>query len=190
MKCRYLLPWPLHSWTICVSAGIDEKNLTNILRMNATTYKNAEWFLFGACSLLWIQFSSIQSLSSVQLLATQWTVARQASLSITNSQSLPKLMSIQSVKPSNHLILCRPLPLLPSIFSSIKVFSNESALCIKWTKYWSFSFNISLSKEHPGLIFLRMDWLDLLAVQGTLKSLLQHHSSKASILQHSAFFIV
>ena len=99
-------------------------------------------------------------------------------------------MSIQSVKPSNHLIFCRPLPLLPSIFSSIKVFSNESALCIKWTKYWSFSFNISLSKEHPGLIFLRMDWLDLLAVQGTLKSLLQHHSSKASNLWRSAFFTV
>ena len=158
--------------------------------MNATTYKNAEWFLFGGCSLLWIQFSSIQSLSSVWLFATQWTVARQASLSITNSRSLPKLISIQSVKPFNHLILCRPLPLLPSIFSSIKVFSNESALCIKWTKYWSFSFNISLSKEHPGLIFLRMDWLDLLAVPGTLKSLLQHHSSKASILLHSAFFIV
>ena len=111
----------------------------------------------------------------------------QASLSITNSQSLPKLMSIKSVMPTSHLILCRPLPLLPSIFPSIRVFSNESALYIRWPKYWSFSFNISPSNEHPGLISFRMDWLDLLAVQGTLKSLLQHHSSKASILWCSAF---
>ena len=114
----------------------------------------------------------------------------QASLSITNSRSSLKLMSIESVMPSNHLILCHPLLLLPSIFPSIRVFSNESALRIRWPKYWSFSFNISPSNEHPGLISLRMDWLDLLAVQGTLKSLLQHHSSKASILQGSAFFIV
>ena len=114
----------------------------------------------------------------------------QASLSITYSQSLPKLMSIESVMPSNHLILCHPLLLPPSIFPSIRVFSNESVLCIRWPKYWSFSFNISPSNEHPGLMSFRMDWLDLLAVQGTLKSLLQHHSSKASILQHSAFFIV
>ena len=116
--------------------------------------------------------------------------AHQASLSITNSQSPPKLMSIESVMPSNHLILCHPLPLLPSIFPSIRVFSNESALHIKWPKYWSFSFSISPSNEHPGLISFRMDWLDLLAVQGTLKSLLQHHRSKASALQHSAFFLV
>ena len=122
--------------------------------------------------------------------ATPWTAALQASLSITSSRSLPKLMSIESVMPSNHLILCRPLLLLPSVFPSIRVFSNESALHIRWPKHWSFSFNISPSNEHPGLISLRMDWLDLLAVQGTLKSLLQHHSSKASILQHSAFFIV
>ena len=121
---------------------------------------------------------------------TPWTAACQASLSITKSQSLHKLMSIESVMPSNHLILCRPLLLPPSIFPSIRVFSNESALCIKWPKYWSFSFNISPSNEHPGWISFRMDWLDLLAVQGTLKSLLQYHSSKASILQHSAFFIV
>ena len=114
----------------------------------------------------------------------------QASLSITNSRSSLKLMSIESVMPSNHLILCHPLLLLPSIFPSIRVFSNESALHIRWPKYWSFSFNISPSNEHPGLTSLRMDWLDLLAVQGTLKSLLQHHSSKASILQGSAFFIV
>jgi len=113
----------------------------------------------------------------------------QASLSITNSQRLPKPMSIESVMPSNHLILCHLLLLLPSIFPSIRVFSNESALRIRWTKYWSFSFN-SPSNEHPGLISFRMDWLDLLAVQGTLQSLLQHHSSKASILQCSAFFIV
>ena len=116
--------------------------------------------------------------------------AHQASISITNSQNLIKLMSIELVMPSNHLILCSPLLLLPSIFSSIRVFSNESILHIRWPKYQSFSFNISPSKEHLGLISVRMDWLDLLAVQGTLKSLFQHHSSKASILQHSAFFIV
>ena len=121
---------------------------------------------------------------------TPWTAARQASLSITNSRSLPKLMSIESVMPSSHLIFCRPLLLLPSIFPSIRVFSNESALHIRWPKYWSFSFNISPFNEHSGLISFRMDWLDLLALQGTLKSLLQHHSSKASILRHSAFFIV
>ena len=137
-----------------------------------------------------VQFSSVQSLSCVQLFATPWTAAHQASLSITNSWSLLKLMSIESVMPSNHLILCHPLLLLPSIFPSIWVFSNESALHIRWPKYWSFSFSITPSSEHSGLISFRMDWLDLLAVQGTLKSLLQHHSSKASILQHSAFFIV
>ena len=129
-------------------------------------------------------------LDRVQLLATPWTSACQASLSITNSRSLLKPMSIVSVMPSNHLVLCHPLLLLPSIFLNIRVFSNESALRIRWPKYWSFSFNISPSNEHSGLISFRMDWLDLLAVQGTLKSLLQHHSSKPSILQHSAFFIV
>ena len=121
------------------------------------------------------QFSSVQPLSCVQLFVTPWTAAHQASLSITNSRSLLKLMSIELVMPSNHLILYSPL-LSPSIFPSIKVFSNESALCIRWPKYWSFSFNISPSNEHPGLISFRKDWLDLLAVQGTLKSLLQHHS--------------
>ena len=135
-------------------------------------------------------FSSVQLLSCVRILATPWTAAHQASLSVTNSRSPPKPMSIESMMPSNHLMLCRPLLLLPSIFPSMKVFSNESALRFRWPKYWSFSFNISPSKEHPGLISFRKDWLDLLAVQGTLKSLLQHHSSKASILQHSAFFIV
>ena len=130
---------------------------------------------------------SVQSLSCVRLFATPWTAAHQASLSITNSQSLLKLMSTEV--PSNHLILCRPLLLPPSICPSIRVFSNKSALHIRWPKYWSFSFNISPFNEYSGLISFRMDWLDLLAVQGTLKSLLQHHSSKASILQHSAFFI-
>ena len=133
-----------------------------------------------------IIINSVQLLSCVQLFATPWTTAHQASLSITNSWSPPKPMSIESVMPSNHLILYCPLLLLPAIFPSIRVFSNESALCIRWPKYWSFSFNISPSNEHPGLI----SWLDLLAVQGSLKSLLQHHSSKASILQCSAFFIV
>ena len=135
------------------------------------------------------QFSSVQSLSHVQLFATPWTAACQASLSITNSWILPKLMSIELVIPFNHLILCHPLLLLPSIFPSIWVFSNESALHIRWPSYWSFSFNISPSNEHPGLISFRMDWFYLFAVQGTLKSLLQHHSSKASILWCSAFFI-
>ena len=135
------------------------------------------------------QFSSVQALSRVRLFATPWTTVRRASLSITNSQSLPKLTSIELVMPSNHLILCCPF-LLPSIIPNIRVFSNESALHIKWPKHWSFSFNISPSNEYSGPISFRMDWLDLLAVQGTLKSLLQHHSSKASILRHSAFFTV
>jgi len=134
--------------------------------------------------------SSVQSLSLVQLFATPWTAAHQASLSITNSWSLLKLMSIESMMPSNHLILCCPLLLPLSIFLSIRVFSNESVLHIRWPKYWSFSFNISPSNEYSGLISFRVDWLDLLAVQGTLKSLPQYLSSKASILQHSAFFIV
>ena len=137
-----------------------------------------------------VQFSSVQSLSRVWLFATPWIAARQASLSITNSQSSPKLISIELVMPSSHLILCRPLLLLPPIPARIRVFSNESTLHMRWPKYWSFSFNISPSKEDPGLISFRMNWLDLLAVQGTLKDLLPHHSSKASILQHSAFFMI
>ena len=140
------------------------------------------------CYTYSLQFSSVQSHSHVCLFATSWTAECQASLSITNSQSLLKLMPIESVITSNHLIFCQPLLLLPSIFPSIKIFSNESVLPIRWPKYWSFSFSISPSKEYSGLISFRMDWLDLLAVQGTLKSLLQNHSSKASILQHSAFF--
>ena len=137
------------------------------------------------CINIYVQFSgSVMSDS-----ATPWTAAHQASLSITSSWSLLKLMSIELMMPSSHLILCCPLLLLPSIFPSIRVFSNESVLHIRWPKYWSFSFNIRPSNEHPGLIF-RMDWLDLPAVQGTLKSLFQHHSSKASIFQCSAFFII
>ena len=135
-------------------------------------------------------FSPVQSLSCFQLFAISWMAAHQASLSITNSQSSLKLTSIESVMPSSYFILCRPLILLPPIPPSIRVFSSESTLRMRWPKYWSFSFSISPSKEHPGLISFRMDWLDLLAVQRTLKSLLQHHSSKASILWRSAFFTV
>ena len=141
-------------------------------------------------AMILYQIRSDQSLSHVRLFATPCITARQASLYITNSWSLLRLTSIESVMPSSHLILCRPLLLLPPIPPSIRVFFNESTLRMRWPKYWSFSFSIIPSKEIPGLISLRMDWLDLLAVQGTLKSLLQHHSSKASILQCSAFFIV
>ena len=137
-----------------------------------------------------LHISSVQSLSHVRLFPTLWTAAHQASLSITTSRNLPKIMSIESVMPSNHLIFHHPLLLPPSIFPSIRVFSNESVLCIRWPKYWSFSFNISPSNEHSGLISFRMDWLDLLAVQGTLKSLLHHHRSKALNLWCSAFFTV
>ena len=154
------------------------------------------WFTLGWCQatvlvvLSSVQFSSVQSLSHVWLLATPWIAARQPSLSITNSRSSPRLRSIESVMPSSHLILWHPLLLLPPIPPSIRVFSNESNFRMRWPKYWSFSFSIIPSKEIPGLIFFRMNWLDLLAVQGTLKSLLQHHSSKASILRCSAFFII
>ena len=150
-----------------------------------------QWWVFqdwNMSTLPSVQFSSV--LSHVRLLATPWNAARQASLSITISWSSLRLTSIESVMPSSHLILCRPLLLLSPIPPSIRVFSNDSVLHIRWPKYWSFSFSISPSKEHPGLISFRMDWLDLLAVQGTLKSLLQHHSSKASILRCSAFFTV
>ena len=135
-------------------------------------------------------FSSVQKLNRVWFFATPWTAARQASLSTTNSWGLLKLMSIELVMPSSHLILCRPLLLLPPIAPSIRVFSNKSTLRMRWPKYWSFSFSINPSNEHPGLISFRMDWVDLLAVQGTLKSLLQYHSSKASIFQGSAFVTV
>ena len=166
--------------TLCnpVDCGLSGFSVTGILQARMLEH-------IGQYSLPYpSQFSSVQLLSHVWLFLITWTIARQASLSITNSWNLPKLMSIESVMPSNHLILCPPLLLPPSIFPSIRVFSNESALHIRWPKYWSFSFNISLSNEHPGLISFRMDRLDLLAVQGTLKSLLQHHSSKASILWH------
>ena len=144
-------------------------------------------YLIGHSTVL---FSLVQSLSHVGLSEIPWIAARQASLSITNSQSSPKLMSIESVMHFSHLILCCPLLILPTVLPSIKVFCNESTLYMRWPKYWSFSFSISPSNEHPGLISFRMDWLDLLAVQGSLKSLLQHHSSKASILQCSTFFTV
>ena len=147
-------------------------------------------FISLSAILYYFQFSSVQSLSRVRLFATPWIAAHQASLSVTNSRSSLRLASIESVMPSSHLILCCPLPLLPPIAPSIKVFSNKSTLCTRWLKYWSFSFSIIPSKEFPGLISFRMDWLDLLAVQGTLKSLPQHHSSKASILRCSAFFTV
>ena len=152
----------------------------------AELLKSPETTLFFSTAI----FSSVQLLNHVWLFATPWTAAHQAFLSITNSRSLLKLISIESVVPSNHLILCRPRLLLPSLFPSIRVFSNESVLRIRWPKYCSCSFSISPSNEYSGLISFRMDWLDLLAVQGTLKGLLQHHSSKASILQCSDFFTV
>ena len=174
------IPQKEESGSATVPGVTKQSDMTEWLNSNNKTFNN----------VYSVQFSSVQSISRVQLFATPWAAAHQASLSITNSQSLPKLMSIESVMPSNHLILCRPLLLPPSVFPSIRVFSNESVLHIKWSKYWSLSFKISPSNEHPGLISFRMDWLDLLAVQGILKSLLQHHSSKASIFQCSAFFIV
>ena len=165
-------------------------------RFSMTICSVKEWmssvmYVFhGHDIMLMLQFSSVQSFSRVWLFVTPWTAAHQASLSITNSQSLLNLMSIETVILSNYLVLCCSLLLPPSIFPSIRVFSNESVLRMRWPKYWSFSFNISPSNEHSGLISFRRDWLDLLAVQGTLQSLLQHHSSKALILQCSAFFTV
>ena len=170
-RCRWWLQW---------------RNRPKKKKKNSTQFSQ---LIIQSFPNTFLGFSSVQSLSHVWLFATPWIAARQASLSITNSRSSPKFMSIESVMPPSHLILCHPLLLLPPIPPSIRVFSNESTLCMRWPKYWSFSFSIIPSKEHPGLIF-RMDWLDLLAVQGTLRSLLQHHSSKASILQHSAFFTV
>ena len=171
------------SWLPCPSPGIFPTQGSNSCLLHLLLGKQILYHLL-------LQFSSVQSLSRVRLFVTPWITARQASLSITNSQNLLKLMSIESMMPSSHLILCHPLLLLPPIPPSISVFSNESTLRMRWPKYWSFSFSISPSNEHPGLISFRMDWLDLLAVQGTLKSVLQHHSSKASIFRHSAFFIV
>ena len=158
-----------------------EQNQVSCSDVDAPRVCHTEWSQSEIEKQVSYQFSSVQLLSRVRLFATPWTTARQASLSITNSRSLPKLMCFELVMPSSHLILCCPL-LLPPITPSIRVFSNESTLCMWWPKYWSFSLSISPSKEHPGLVSFRMDWLDLLAVQGTPKSLLQHHSSKASIL--------
>ena len=174
--------------TINTGEGVNKKEPSYTVGGNVNWYSTIKKWYWD--SLKNYQFSSVQLLTRVRLLATPWITARQASLSITNSWSSLKLISIQLVMPSNHLILCRPLLLLPLILPSIRVFSNESTLCMRWSKYWSFSFSITLFNEHPGLISFRMDWLDLLAVQGTLKSLLQHPSSKASILQCSAFFTV
>ena len=162
--------------------GLAVESMVPFSKMNKTVSEEGIRLVDRKKSRVLFRFSSVQSLSHVWLLATRWTAARQASLSIANSQSLLKLRSIMSVMPSNHLILCHPLLLLPSIFPSIRVFSNESVLCIRWPEYWSFSFSISSSKEYSGLISFRMAWLDLLEVQGTLKSLLQHHSSKASMI--------
>ena len=149
-----------------------------------------QYILNDLMQLVFVEFNSVQSISHVQLFATPWTTAQQASLFITNSWSLLKFMSCELVMPSNHLLLCHPLLLLPSVFPSIRVFSNESALHIRWPKYWRFSFSISPFSEYSRLISFKFDWFDLLAVQGTLKSFLHHHSSKVSILWHSAFFIV
>ena len=166
-KCLLHIFWGSVAWLICV-------------------YNYMTWWIH----LSSVQFNSVQSLSHVPLFATPWIAACQASLSITSSRSLLKLTPIESVMPSSHLILCHPLLLLPPIPPSIRVFSNESTLRMRWSKYWSFSFSIHPSNEHPGLISFRIDWLDLLAVQGALKSLLQHHGSKASIFQRSVFFTV
>ena len=166
------------------------KKSTNLLFLDCEIFRSRNCVSFLFVFSLVLYTSSVQLLSSVQLFANPWTAAHQASLSITNSWSLLKLMSIELVMPFNHLILCHPLLLLPSIFPGIRVFSNESVLRIRWPEYWSFSFSISPSNEHSGLITSRSDWFDFLAVQGTLKSPLQLHSSKASILWRSAFFMV
>ena len=189
LKSRDRTRWWRSRWTWSTSLSTDTSG-THLQTQKCM--QNTSWKQTGVPDQ-WkriYQFSSVQSLSRVRLFSTPWITACQASLSITNFRSLLKLMPIESVMPSNHFILCRPLLLLPSIPLSIRVFSNESALCMRWPKYWSFSFSISPSNEHPGLISFRMDWLDLLAVQGTLKSLLQHDSSKASIFQRSAFLTV
>ena len=174
------------SWGLLHSLQMNSKSECSLVEATGiycTTQRNVALFFNN------FHFSSFQSLSCFRLFANPWTAAHQASLSITNSRSLPRLMSLEPVMLSNHLILCCPLFFLPSIFPSIRVFSNESVLCIRWPEYWSFSFSISPSNEYSGLISVRMHWLGVLALQGTLKSLLQHHSSKASILLLSAFFI-
>ena len=172
--------------------GISQAKLLEWVAISSSrgSFQPRDWTPVSCTGRQILYWHLVQSLSRVWLFATPWITACQASLSITNSRSLLKLMPIKSVMPSSHLVLCRPLLLLPLILPSIRIFSSESTLGVRWPKYWSFSFSISPSSEHPGLISFRRDWLDLLAVQGTFKSLLQHHSSKASILQHSAFFIV
>ena len=177
-----ILEWVAFPFSRASSQPMDQTQVSHISGEFFTSWATRE-------AQKYIQFSSVQSLSHVRLFATPWTAAGQASLSITNSQRLLKLMSIESVMPSSHLILCHPL-LLPPTPPSIRVFSSESTLRMRWPEYWSFSFSSSPSNEHPGLISFRIDWLDVLAVQGTLKSLLQHHSSKASILWLSAFLTV
>ena len=179
---------PLLSWGSSLEIFLSHFNKLRKSRWHSLVFRKLVPLLFALKTIL--LFSSVQLLSHVWLFPTPWIAARQASLSITNSQNFLKLKSIEPVMPSSHLILCHPLLLLPPTPPSIRVFSNESTLRIRWPKYWSFSFNISPSNEHPELVSFRMDWLDLLAVQGTLKILLQHHSSKASILLCSAFFIV
>ena len=176
----------VESTTSASKEDVAQRPLTTCSRLSTSCLHLVKCFLLVIC----IQFSSVQLLSCLWLFATPWIAARQASRAITTSPNLLKLMSIELMMPSSHLILCRPLLLLPPIPPSIRVFSNESTLCMRWPKYWSFSFSISPSNEHPGLISFRMDWLDLLAVQGTLKSLLQHHSSNPSILWCWAFFTV
>ena len=167
------------------------RNCQMLFQNGCTILHSCQWYMqMQLFHIFTNQFSSVQSLGCVRLFETPWITACPASLPITNSRSLLRLMSIELLMPSSHLILCCPLLLLPPIPPSIRVFSNESTLRMRWPKYWSFSFSISPSNEYPGLIFFRMDWLDLLAVQGTLKSLLQHHSSKVSVLRHSAFFTV
>ena len=172
--------------------GISQAKLLEWVAISSSrgSFQPRDWTPVSCTGRQILYWHSVQSLSRVWLFATPWITACQASLSITNSRSLLKLVPMEAVMPSSHLVLCRPLLLLPVILPSIRIFSSESPLRIRWPKYWSFSFSISPSSEHPGLISSRMDWLNLLAVQGTFKSLLQHHSSKASILQHSAFFIV
>ena len=192
MKCAItVLSTVQRPWARCVNLYSNFQGLLSSLTNQK--YQGKQWYPKDSYSpkiLKYRLISSVQSLSRVRLFAIPWTAARQASPSITNSRSLLKLMSTESVMLSNHLILCCPLLLLLSIIPSIRVFSDESVLPIRWPKYWSFSFNISLSNEYSGLISFMIDWLDLLAVLGTLKSLLQYHSSKASILQPSAFFTV
>ena len=182
-KCSSWETWTIMKSQLSLAGTLLEREMCRKPKCPYTEeWVKKTWYIY--------QSVSAQSLSHLRLFATLWTAACQASLSITTSWSLLKLMSIELVMPSNHLILCHPFLLLPSIFPSIRVFSNESALCIRWPKYWSFSFSISPSNEYWGLISFRIDWLDLPAVQGTLKSLLQHHSSKASTLWCSTFITV